>query len=121
MALCICFVAFAAIGQMAGFVHTEIVVDFGEPWTDALWLDFAVGFEYTVGSWILGTIANLDEEGLSDLAFVTIGSIGAIDVYSMYWLDGEDYDHEDNYVCRLGQRRLGLNRWGGLLGHLQHR
>ena len=96
MVVCVVLVSTIAIGQMAGFVDNEIFVDFGEPWSDALWLDFEVGFEYTVGSWTFGALADLYEEGLYDLAFVTVGSIGAIDVYSMYWLDGEDFDYEDN-------------------------
>lgn len=95
--LCVGLVAIAVIGQISGFVHDKIGIDFGAPWSDALYLEFDVGLEYTIGSWTSGTAVSLYNYGLLDISFVTIGSIGAIQVYSSYWLDGE-YNQADDFL-----------------------
>ena len=81
-------IAVAGLGQTAGFIHGEIFLDLGDPWPAAMDLDFEVGLETTVGGWSIGSLVDLEQDGLEDLAFVALGSVGAVSVYSLYWLEG---------------------------------
>jgi hypothetical protein len=74
-------------GQSAGFVHGEAVFDFDDPWPDAVEIDFEVGAEYSVSDWSFGALVDIEQFGLEDLAFLATGSLGALNVYSLYWLE----------------------------------
>ncbi len=79
-----------AIGQVAGFTHSEVVVDIGASGIDGLGLNCDLGFEVTLDGWTLGSLINLEDTGLERLAFLARGSITAFDVYSLYRVESLD-------------------------------
>ena len=88
--LCVGFATVGAVGQVAGFTHSEVVIDIGAPGIDGLEFNCDLGFEGALDNWTLGGLINLEDTGLERLAFLARGSIGAFNIYSLYQVEALD-------------------------------
>jgi len=89
--LCVVLVAFGVVASgetLSGFVHGELDLDFDGPWPKRIDYDLEMGIEYAIGDWSFGGLLDIEEHGLEDLVILTTGPLGAVNVYSLYWLTG---------------------------------
>ena len=84
-ALCVGGLA-ASAQTMSGFAHGELALGFWGTWPESIEIESELGIEYAIDAWSFGALLTLAGTDLEDLAFLAEGSLGAVSVYSLYWL-----------------------------------